>query len=331
MPCKEWMKVADAQTQLLFSLGVSVEMKRRMDLEGWDCYSLNHDSKSRDVPILLVNYGPKNIADIKRVARDYDTCVIISSRLNKMLIQTLGKTYVASLDSDMEYSRIANILDAHNVGASRSELELNACLEDAIDAIPATAEYFENRGLFSTHYLRNRIFDDAPDVDVLALRNADNDAKKLLDVLGWKVDELSGAARVVVTRQENFSIRESQDGVAPSYTAVSELSGHRWVILTNGRKWRLYTGRVSASSTNYFEINLNEPSDAVLKYLGVIFGHDSFAGSSPKIDLFFDQGKVFAAQRGWCVIQYHHVPCTLRCCSSAGKSDNQAAPVLVAP
>ena len=267
-----------------------------MDLEGWDCHSLNHDSNSRDVPILLVDHGPQNIADIKRVAKDYDTCVIISPRLNKMLIQTLEKTYVASLDSDMEYSRIANILEAHNVGASRSELELNACLEDAIDAIPSTAEYFENRGLFSTHYLRHRIFDDAPDIDVLALRDAGIDAKKLLDVLGWRADELGGVARVVVTRQENFSVRESRDDVAPSYTAVSELSGHRWVILTNGRKWRLYTSRVSASSTNYFEINLGEPSNAVLKYLGVIFGHGSFAGNDPKIDLFFDQGKVFATQ-----------------------------------
>ena len=34
---------------------------------------------------------------------------------------------------------------------------------------------------------------------------------------------------------------------------------------------------------------------------------------------------------GWCVIQYYHVLCTSRCCSSAGKSDNQADPVLVAP
>ena len=288
--------MTDAQTHLLSSLGVSVEMKRRMDLEGWDCYSLNHNSKSRDAPILLVAHGPKNITDIKRVAKDYDTCAIISSSLKKMLIRTLEKTYVASLDSDMEYSRIANILEAHNVGAARSELELNACLENVIDAIPSTAEYFENRGLFSTHYLRHRIFDDAPDIDILALRSAGNDAKKLLDVLGWKADGLSDLVRVVVTQQENFSMRENRDNVAPSYTAVSELSGHRWVILTNGRKWRLYTSRVSASSTNYFEINLNEPSDAVLKYLGVIFGHGSFAGNDPRIDLFFDQGKVFATQ-----------------------------------
>ena len=291
------MKVADAQAQLLSSLGVSVEMKRRMDLERWDCYSLNHDSKSRDVPILLVDHGPQNIADIKRVAKYYDTCVIISSELKKMFVKTLEKTHTASLDSDMECFRIAGILKAQNVGAAKSETELNAYLENAIEAIPSTAEDFENRGLFSTHYLRHRIFDDAPDsIDVSALREAGNDVKKLLDVLGWKMDVVSDVVRVVITRQENFSIRESKHDVAPSYTAVSELSRHRWVILTNGRKWRLYTSRISASSTNYFEVNLNEPSDTVLKYLGMIFGYASFDRDSPKIDLFLDQGKEFAAQ-----------------------------------
>ena len=289
--------MTDAQTQLLTSLGVSVEMKRRMELEGWDCYSLNHNSKSREAPILLVESGPKNITDIKRVAKDHDTCVIISSELRKMFIKTLEKTHTASLDSDMEYFRIADILKAQNVSAAKSELELNAYLEGAIEAIPSTAGDFENRGLFSTHYLRHRIFDDAPDdIDVTTLRYAGNDVKKLLDILGWKMDAINDIARVIITEQENFSIRESHDNVAPSYTAVSELSRYKWVILTNGKKWRLYTSRISASSTNYFEINLNEPSDTVLKYLSVIFGYASFDGDSPRIDLFFDQGKEFATQ-----------------------------------
>ena len=160
----------------------------------------------------------------------------------------------------------------------------------------ATTEDFENRGLFSTHYLRNRVFGDAPDVDVTVLRKAGTDVNRLLKALGWKKDSVSGVARTIVTDQEHFSVRETKDGVAPSYAAVSELSRCRWVILTNGTKWRLYTSRVSASSTNYFEINLHDPSDTVLKYLGVIFGHGSFDGDSPRIDLFFDQGKEFSRQ-----------------------------------
>ena len=290
--------MADPQAQLLASLGVSAETRRRMELEGWECHSLNHNSRSRDVPILLVGSGPKNIADIKRAAKQYDTCVIIATGLKKMFIKTLEKTHTAPLDGGTEYSRMAEILNAQNVGAAKSELELNAYLERAIEAIPVTTEGFENRGLFSTHYLQNRLFGDAPDVDVRALRGASTDVNRLLKALGWEKDSVSGGvARTITTDQGHFSIRETEDGIAPSYAAVSELSGYRWVILTNGTKWRLYTSRVSASSTNYFEINLHDqPSDTVLRYLGVIFGHGSFEGESPRIDLFFDQGKEFATR-----------------------------------
>lgn len=289
--------MADAQTQLLTSLGVSVEMKRSMVLEGWDCYSLNHNSNSRDVPILLIESGPKNINDIKRAAKQHDTCVIISSELKKMLIKTLDKTYTVSLDSEIEYFRIADILKANNAGSARNEIELNAYLDNVIEAIPNMAGDFENRGLFSTHYMRHRVFDDVPsDFDIQTLRAAGNNVNLLLDILGWKMNEVSDVVRVVITEQENFSIRETEDNVAPSYTAVSELSSHRWVILTNGTKWRLYTNRISASSTNYFEINLHNPSDLVLRYLSLIFGHASFDGDSPRIDFFFDQGKEFATQ-----------------------------------
>ena len=289
--------LTDAQTQLLTSLGVTSEMKSAMEIEGWDCYSLNHNSKSQDVPILLVESGPKNTTDIKREAKRYPICVIISSEIKKMFIKTYEKSHIISLDSDSEYFRISDILNANNVGTAKNEIEMNLLLEQVIEAIPNTTKDFVNRGVFSTHYLRNRLFDDrSDDVNISTLRKAGNDVKKLLDVLGWKINEVNNVARVIITEQENFSIRENQNEIAPSYTAVSELSRNRWIILTNGTKWRLYTNRVSASTTNYFEINLHEPSDTLLKYLSIIFGHTSFTGDTPKIDYFFDQGKEFATQ-----------------------------------
>lgn len=288
--------MVEGMGQLLSAFGVSDEMKSPMELEGWDCYSFNHNSRSRDVPILLIRSGPNSIADLRRVAKRYDTCVLISPEYDRLIIRTLEKTYVAPLESKTEYLRISDILKAHSVDTAKNEIELNAYLENAIDAIPSTAGDFENRGLFSTHYLRNRIFDDAPDVDIAALKNADTDVVGLLAALGWTADATSDMVAVVTTKQENFSIRESSADVAPSYTAISKLSEYRWVILTNGTKWRLYTSRVSASSTNYFEIHLHEPfSEMALQYLGIIFGRGSFEGKNPKIDMFFDRGKEFAA------------------------------------
>ncbi|MCY4489855.1 MAG: hypothetical protein OXC46_00130, partial [Thaumarchaeota archaeon] len=289
--------MTDAQTQLLKSLGVSADMKLSMGIEGCDCYSLNHDTASKAVPILLVESGLKNTTDIKRAAKPYPICVIISSEIKKMFIKTLEKSHIILLDSELEYLRISEILNANNVRAAKNEIEMNLLLEQVIEAIPNTTKDFVNRGVFSTHYLRNRIFDDVVnDVDIHTLRKAGNDVKKLLDVLGWKINEVNDVARVIITEQENFSIRENQNEIAPSYTAVSELSRNRWIVLTNGTKWRLYTNRVSASTTNYFEINLHEPSDTILKYLSMMFDHSSFTGDNPKIDYFFDQGKEFATE-----------------------------------
>lgn len=185
--------MVEARTQLLASLGVSHDVRRSMNLEGWDCYSLNHSSKSRNIPILVVESGPKNVAEVKRAVKKFDSCVILASNLGKLFIHTLEKTHMVSLDSDAEYGRIARILEANNVGTAKNGFELNANLENAIDAIPSTTDDFENRGLFSTHYLRNRIFDDAQnDVDIAVLHEAGTDTRALLEVLGWNDADSSG-------------------------------------------------------------------------------------------------------------------------------------------
>ena len=297
--------VAGSHTQqLLTSLGVSYDARRSMELEGWDCYSLNHTSRSKNTPILIVEGGGREkiprLTDLKNTAKRFPSCVILAPGIKKLIIRIPDKMHIVSLDSDAEYSRIARILAANNVGDAKNSIELIARLEDSVDAIPSTTDDFENRGLFSTHYLRNRIFDDAPGSEnaVKALRGAGTDVQSLLKALGWKKthEPYNETVSVIITNQENFGIRAGRDDVAPSYLAISALSRHRWVILTNGAKWRLYTSRVSASTTNYFELNLARSSDMVLQYLYIIFGHASYADKGPRIDLFFDQGKEFATQ-----------------------------------
>ena len=116
----------------------------------------------------------------------------------------------------------------------------------------------------------------------------------MLVALGWKLTEVPGrthrfgGASVIVVPNRDLSVR-TRDDVAPSYTAVAELQHSRWVILTNGTVWRLYTNRVSASTTNYFEIDLSAKKAALPRYLAALFGASSFSGPDPQIGVFFEQ------------------------------------------
>jgi len=70
------------------------------------------------------------------------------------------------------------------------------------------------------------------------------------------------------------------------------------VILTNGKVWRLYTNRVSASTTNYFEITLDPKNELITKYLIAIFDKSVYnvkKGQSD-IDQYFDEGKKLALE-----------------------------------
>ena len=86
----------------------------------------------------------------------------------------------------------------------------------------------------------------------------------------------------------------TRDDVAPSYTAVAELKHSQWVVLTNGREWRLYTSRVSASTTNYLGVDAGGGVREPLRYLAALFGAATHTGDRPQIDEFFDQARVKA-------------------------------------
>ena len=93
-------------------------------------------------------------------------------------------------------------------------------------------------------------------------------------------------------------MRRDTGEVAPSYRAVSELKQTPWVILTDGITWRLYTSRVSASTTNYFEINLDVRKDIVLRYLVAIFDATLYVDRDGKsgIDVIFNDGKNYVQE-----------------------------------
>ena len=121
----------------------------------------------------------------------------------------------------------------------------------------------------------------------------------ILDALGWSGSEgtyYDGKVSVIITNQTDFSIREKNSDVAPSYTAITQLEKSQWVILTNGTKWRLYTNKISASSTNYFELNLDSKNDIITRYLIALFGAASYHAEKGEadIDVFFEKSRLYA-------------------------------------
>ena len=261
--------------QLLEAMGVTMTDVPNIKLdENWTCYNLS-GPKLKDAPIILIKDGPKNIADVKKRTRGYHACVIFSVNLKKLFLKSLEKSYTVSFDGDAEYERISGIIKKHDLSDAQNSFEMTLVISKIIDAIPNTIGEFENRGLFSTHYLRNRLFDDfIPTIHADDLKNAVKDPNKMLSTLGWKSDNgmhKTDHAIVIITEQNDFSTRDKDKDVTPSYLAVTKLISNRWVILTNGRKWRLYTNKISASSTNYFEIDIKDLSDRKFLYLTALF------------------------------------------------------------
>ena len=293
------------QNQLLSSLGVNLAEKNKMPYENWLCYSLNHNNPTKDIPIILVERGPKNASEVKKFLKKFDICIVVWAERNMLFLKALCYSHSTVFENDAEYEKISSILTSCNIADATSELKMSLAITNAIKAIPSTTSDFDNRGIFSTHYLRNRIFQDI-DIDMDAKisgikQKIGQSPDKLLTALGWDISNpdgtyYDGKVSVVITAEDDFSIRKKDSDVAPSYTAISKLRDSKWVILTNGTKWRLYTNRISASSTNYFEITLNPQRDSITRYLIAIFQTVAFEEKDgvADIDLFFDEGRNYA-------------------------------------
>jgi len=214
-------------------MGVSLDAKKEVRLhEGWICYSLNHQNPSYEVPIILIERGPKSIADVKRRTRSFSTCIILLEEKGLLLFKSGGQSHTATLENDAEYRRIASILrSADMAGAlAQDDVELSLAIRRLIGKIPNATGDFVNKGLFSTHYLRGRIFDDTrQDVDAKmdGVGAAIGDTEKMLQALGWDISNrpagpyYDGTVSITTTKQDDFSIRENDPDIAPSYTAAS--------------------------------------------------------------------------------------------------------------
>ena len=259
---------------------------------------------------MLIDAGPKNITDAKKVLIRFSSCVVLfhtkSSSHYVLFLKAGDQSLIQKLESTESYEQIKSIFNTFEFVKIENKREMIKGIRNAIKSSPTHTSNFDNRGVFSTHYLKNRLFDDIENIEKKALeiaKNTKGDTMEILDTLGWKgikagVNHVDNIVSIVVTDMGQDLGTKVEGGVAPSYTAVSELTNSTWVILTNGIHWRLYTSRISATTTNYFEINLGLKKRIVFEYLVAIFGAASYSESRDKasIDLAFDQGRTYAKE-----------------------------------
>ena len=298
---------------LLSSMGLSAEFRPvpDNDLGGWGKYRFVRPDKSEPpYPIFLFEHKAKPVQEAKRQVSNLFHCVALFSLRSgyHLFLKSASSSLVFALDGADACEQAGTALSAAGFASAGGKSRMMLAIRNVIRDIPTTARIFNNRGVFSTHYLKGRLLDsDAASAD--GLEGAwDGDAVATLGLLGW--DDLDGGGGVyrsrsfpeatvlVVERGPDFGLQRSAEEAAPSYRAVAELARAPWAILTDGTTWRLYTSRISASTTNYFELSLEARKESVLRYLAAIFGAASYVKRDGKagIDVIFDDGKNYVQE-----------------------------------
>lgn len=238
---------------------------------------------NKEAFILLANLGDRLVMVIRRPGKEGDPYL-------RLVLQ-----------NEEEVERVIGIV--RRVDLLSNTLTAHAGLSDAVGLLRVGAErHFVNLGLFSNYFLRERLTRHLAERGRRVEKEASGlfnrfggeiptdagNVKSVLEELGYKpmlinttahpeYRLLSGSTKLdavcVVTKADSLDTKKSQEAV-PSYQAVSALKEVHWVILTNGRLWRLYSSRVSSSSTNYFEVDLEgitSDDDQRLQYFVSLF------------------------------------------------------------
>jgi hypothetical protein len=227
------------------------------------------------------------------------------------------------LRKEEDFERVIAAVKKHDFVTD--DLTAHASLHNVAELLRAGAErFFTNRGLFSNYYLKERLSGSLsergrspPKEAGGLLAKFDGEfpavwekAVRVLEALDYSVEILSGpgypeyalrshgrrldVACIVADNVESLDVKVG-NRAAPSYQAVGALRRCSWVILTNGRLWRLYSSRVSSASTNYFEVDLDgvvAETDARLTYFVSLFSASAFVLREGVIDvdLVYDEG-----------------------------------------
>ncbi len=230
-------------------------------------------------------------------------------------------------------------------------------LRSVFDAAAYTGDYFQNRGLFADHFLRDRLKDDAawrdnPSAmfafvrDLLRTGSGPWQGKgkqvareqlyePLLGRLGFravvnrpcKTDEIRPDYLLIdesgVTLSASFvypwdrwldgpDIHDAdtpEENPGASVVTALDEGVADWIMVTNGRLWRLYSRHAHARSTNYYEVDLVEaltasgdtdPNEA-FRYWWLFFRPDAYRSQGEAgcwLDRIFQGSREYAKRLG---------------------------------
>ena len=248
----------------------------------------------------MIKNGPKNIREITNKLKQYNTYIIFSEEHSTLLLKCFDPSEPIPIKTKSACDYVSSILSSE-IGKIQTPTKLYIGIQSVISKYQNKTIFFYNKKLFANNYLETRLLDEKKEQIEKLLDKVksklNNNPKEILKGLGWNVTkdiQQYDNVSVVITDKDNFSIREKDQKVAPSDIAISELNNAPWAILTNGKRWRLYSNRVSANTTNYFELVLDD-NEQKIKYLIALFGFDSYIDKAGQIDVdyFFNEGKKY--------------------------------------
>lgn len=295
----QWLELVDT-TQPIFDL---VGLGGYAEYANWKAHGRRVFEPDSEIFMAFIKSGPRDIKAVQKMAKRCNLRGIIAFNTEKagygVLLRTDEKNRVFPLGSEAAYEHLGAVFRQTNFGTTPIGAEI--AIEKIIDTASTTTKDFINRGVFSDHYLENRLLAELEQTirdRAEALRSSVGNVESTMRALGWSQNTNStdtGSVCVIVSEEPDLGMARRSGEVAPSYRAVTELAEHAWVILTNGKSWRLYTDRASASTTTYFEINLeSEPSLSQLLYLAGIFSKDSYDGTEPLVLRTYDGSQKYA-------------------------------------
>lgn len=176
---------------VLSTMGLSSEGKVIPDTgssAGWHRYMfLRSDGTEPPVPILLIEHKAKSIPDAKRQVSGTPYCVALFHLKSSyhLYFKAGSKSAVFGLDSGDAHDQILAILSSVNFAAAATKVRASLAIMKTIQDIPTATKNFNNRGVFSTHYLKSRLLDSGGLVSDDLKGLWDGDALKSLNLLGW--------------------------------------------------------------------------------------------------------------------------------------------------